>query len=57
MKINPFNKDMVYKARMFIVGHDKWINTNVFPVKAKMAAYETWSDVIISLVLLDWSFK
>ena len=55
--VNPFKKDLEYKAMMFIVGQDKWINTNVLPVKAKLTGYETWSDVIISLVLLDWTFK
>jgi len=55
--VNPFKKDLEYKAMMFIVGHDKWINTNVFPVKAKLTGYETWSDVIISLVLSEWTLK
>lgn len=55
--VNPFKKDLEYKAMMFIVGHDKWITTNVLPVKAKLAGYETWPDVIISLVLSGWTFK
>jgi len=55
--INPFNKDLEYKAMMFIVGHDNWINTDVFPVKAKLTGYETWTDVIITIVLSDWKFK
>jgi len=55
--VNPFKKDLEYKAMMFIVGHDKWINTNVLPVKAKLTGYETWSDVIISLVLSEWTLK
>ena len=54
---NPFEKDLEYKAMIFIVGHDKWINTNVYPVKAKLTGYETWSDVIITLALSDWKFK
>ena len=54
---NPFKKELDYKAMMFIVGHDKWISTNVYPVKAKLAGYETWSDVIITLALSDWKFK
>ena len=55
--VNPFTKDLEYKAMMFIVGNDKWINTNVFPVKAKLSVYESWSDVIITLVLTDWKLK
>ena len=55
--MNPFKKDLEYKAMMFIVGHDKWISTNVYPVKANLTGYETWSDVIISLVLSEWKLK
>jgi len=55
--VNPFDKDLEYKAMMFIVGHDKWINTNVYPVRAKLTSFEMWSDVIITLVLSDWKFK
>jgi len=55
--VNPFKKDLEYKAMMFIVGNDKWINTNVLPVKAKLTGYETWPDVIITLVLTDWKLK
>jgi len=54
---NPFNKALEYTAMMYIVGQDKWINTNVYPVRAKMAGIEMWSDVIITLVLRDWKFK
>jgi hypothetical protein len=55
--VNPFNKDLEYKAMMFIVGHDKWINTNVYPVRAKLTNFEMWNDVIISLVLSEWKLK
>ena len=55
--VNPFKKDLEYKAMMFIVGHDKWINTNVLPVMSKLTGYETWTDVIITLVLSDWKLK
>lgn len=55
--VNPFKKDLEYKAMMFIVGHDKWISTSVLPVKAKLTGYETWPDVIITLVLTEWKLK
>jgi len=55
--VNPFKKDLEYKAMMFIVGHDKWISTRVLPVKAKLTGYETWPDVIITLVLTEWKLK
>jgi len=55
--VNPFEKDLEYKAMMFIVGHNQWINTNVLPVKSKLTGYETWTDVIITLVLSNWKLK
>ena len=55
--VNPFKKDLEYSAMMFIVGHDKWINTNVLPVRAKLTGYETWPDVIITLALDGWKLK
>lgn len=55
--VNPFKQDLEYKAMMFIVGQDKWINTNVLPVGAKLSGFETWSDVIITLVLTEWKLK
>ena len=55
--VNPFKKDLEYKAMMFIVGHNQWINTNVLSVKSKLTGYETWSDVIITLVLSEWKLK
>lgn len=54
---NPFDKDLEYKAVMAIFGVKKWINTNVYPVKSKLSAYEMWPDPIITLVLKDWTFK
>lgn len=54
---NPFDKDLEYKAMMYIVGHDKWIQTNVLPVKSKLIGFETWNDVIITLVLSDWKLN
>jgi len=54
LKIDRTFKGLLeYKALMYIVGQDKWIPTNVLPVKAN-GAYETWPDVIITLVLSDW---
>lgn len=54
---NPFKEALDYKALMFTVGHDKWKKTKVLPVPAKMAGYESWNEVIITLVLKDWKFK
>ncbi len=54
---NPFDKDLEYKAMMFIVGHDKWIDTHVLPVGSRLTGFEMWTDVIITLVLSDWKLK
>ncbi len=54
---NPFDKELNYKALMFIVGNDKWLRTSIIPVQPKLIGYETWKDVIISLVLKDWKLK
>jgi hypothetical protein len=55
--VNPFKKDLEYKVMMYIVGHNKWISTSVLPVKATLSSYETWPDVIITLVLTEWKLK
>ena len=55
--INPFDKNLEYKARMFIVGNDKWLSTSILPVPAKLGGYETWTDVIITLALYNWKLK
>jgi sulfate adenylyltransferase subunit 1 (EFTu-like GTPase family) len=54
---NPFKYELQYKAQMNIVRHNKWIPTNVYPVKPKLTTFEIWGDVIISLVLSDWLLK
>ncbi|MDP4209597.1 MAG: hypothetical protein Q8928_12360 [Bacteroidota bacterium] len=55
--VNPFDKDLEYKAMMYIVGQNKWIKTHVLPVKSKLTGIEMWSDVIITLVLSDWKLN
>lgn len=54
---NPFDKKLNYNAFMFIVGHDKWIQTSIIPILPNLVNYETWSDVIITLVLEKWRFE
>ncbi|MGY5352649.1 hypothetical protein ACXGQW_08820 [Wenyingzhuangia sp. IMCC45533] len=54
---NPLNRDLDYNAIMAIFGVKKWINTNVLPVKAGISSYETWPDLIITLVLKDWKLR
>jgi hypothetical protein len=54
---NPFNYELDYKAAMYLLKYNKWAPTDVSPVRAKIASYETWTDIIITLGLSDWTFK
>jgi hypothetical protein len=54
---NPFKKTIKYKAMMFIVGQDKWIPTNVLPIEPELSSFELWKDIIITMVLTDWTLK
>jgi len=54
---NPLEYNLKYKAAMYIVGEDDWLQTSVVPVGSKLYAYETWPDVIITLVLMDWELQ
>ncbi|MEP7236832.1 MAG: hypothetical protein ABI685_03165 [Ferruginibacter sp.] len=51
---NPFTKKLEYEAKMYVVGHNKWISTSIMPVQPNIVGYETWNDVIISLALDNW---
>ena len=54
---NPFNKKLNYQAMMFTVGADQWKSTSIIPVEAKLSSSKSWQDVIVSLVLSDWSLE
>jgi hypothetical protein len=54
---NPFPQDLVYTSKIFLLQQHRWVNTNVYPVRAKLSAFETWPDVIISIALGNWEFK
>ena len=53
---NPFSKDLVYKSKIFLLKHSKWVNTDVYPVSAGLSAFETWPDIITSIALGNWEF-
>jgi len=55
--VNPFKKELEYKAMMFDVGNNQWIHTSIIPVQPKLTGYETLTDVIITIVLSDWKLK
>lgn len=54
---NPFKKILNYKAAMFVVGAKDWHETSILPVQPNLSGIEMWNDVIISLVLYDWTVK
>jgi hypothetical protein len=56
--INPFSKSLEYKANVFLIQHDRWwINTSTIPVRPGLSAYESWPDIIGTIVLYDFILK
>jgi hypothetical protein len=53
---NPFDKDLTYAARIFLMEANKWVSTSVLPVRAGISSFEMWPDVIITIGLSDWKF-
>jgi hypothetical protein len=55
---NPFDKNLVYKANVFLIKYDRWlINTSTIPVRAGLVSYESWPDIIGVIVLYDFLLK
>ena len=54
---NPFQNQLVYKARIFLLQQKRWIDTNVYPVGAELSGYETWPNIITSIWLGNWTFQ
>lgn len=54
---NPFNKDLIYKASMYLMKNNKWVPTNVYPVRSNLRSFEIWPDVIVTMALSGWEFK
>jgi len=56
--INPFNKNLEYKANVYLALYNKWwINTSTIPVRARLTSYESWPDIIGAIVLYDFILK
>ncbi len=53
---NPFPKNLIYDAIMFLLTNKKWVKTSIYPVMAGLSGIETWPDIIISLGLSNWRF-
>jgi hypothetical protein len=54
---NPFSQDLIYTSKIFLLHQHRWVDTNVYPVRAKLTAFETWPDIITSIALGNWEFK
>jgi hypothetical protein len=54
---NPFAKSLNYSALINLLKYKKWIKTTVIPVRAGIASYENWSDIISTIVLSGFYLK
>jgi len=54
---NPFKKDLIYIARMYLMKYNKWVPTDVYPVRSKLHSIEMWPEVIVTMALTGWEFK
>jgi hypothetical protein len=54
---NPFDNDIDYKADVYLLQYNRWINTSTIPVRAGLLSYEMWSDIISTIVLYDFVLK
>lgn len=55
--LNPFSANLVYKAHIYLLKQKKWVETDVLPVRPKIAGYETWHDIIITIALSGWKLE
>jgi hypothetical protein len=53
--VNPFDRQLIYRANMYLIVHKKWVETDVWPVPAKLMGMELWPDPLASLVLYEFS--
>jgi hypothetical protein len=54
---NPFSKSIEYKADIYLVEYNRWVDTSVIPVGAGLLSYESWPDIIGTIVLHDIMLK
>jgi hypothetical protein len=54
---NPFQQTLIYKAKMYLLNHDKWVETSILPVGGGLSGYEIWNDIIISIAIGEWQLK
>ena len=54
---NPFNRNLEYQADIYLILYDRWVNTSTIPVRAILTSYESWPDIIGTIVLHDFILK
>lgn len=54
---NPFNKNLEYKADIYLIQYDRWVNTSTIPIRGGLISYESWPDIIGTIVLHDFILK
>ena len=54
---NPFKKELVYSARMFLMKSHAWADTDVLPIQPGLFSYENWPEVIVTIALYGWKIK
>jgi hypothetical protein len=52
--MNPFDKNLIYDAKMYVLGGTEWIPTSIIPIMPKLTNFELWNDIILSLVIDNW---
>lgn len=51
---NPFNKILSFSASTFMLKSQKWLDTEVTPVKANSNNINTWQDIVQTIRLTNW---
>ena len=51
---NPYDDDLHYSAIAYFLKHGQWGETTTIPVGARISAFESWPDVIVTMALSDW---
>jgi hypothetical protein len=54
---NPFDKEIYYKAKMNLMKTNRWLDTSVYPVRARLKSIEMWPDLLTSLTLVGFELK
>lgn len=54
---NPFDMTLKYRANIFLMKQNKWITTDVVPVMPGIFSNEMWPDIIVTIVLDQWTLS